>query len=128
MDNFGSKPKEILFPVGMRSSLPFRAFAVVVFGLLLAHGSRAAGLADPVKRTLLVHNNPEYPVMAKQMHLEGAVVLQITIEPDGHVSDARLASGIAMLGEAAKAAVKTWRYDASPEPTTSFVRVLFSLH
>ena len=59
----------------------------------------------------LVHKVvPEYPAIAKQIRLQGAVVLLATIAKDGHVENVKPLSGPAMLVTPAKRAVEQWQY------------------
>jgi protein TonB len=55
---------------------------------------------------------PEYPAAAKKRGLTGDVVLLVTIEPDGKVSDAvvEASSGHDLLDRAAVTAVRRWRF------------------
>jgi len=54
---------------------------------------------------------PRYPPIAKALRIQGQVVLEVTVGQDGRVSDVRPQSGSPVLVEAAKAAVKQWRYE-----------------
>ena len=77
---------------------------------------------------VLVHQmNPIYPVLCRNMHVTGEVVLLISIEPDGHVSDMRAQSGHPLLVQAAKDAVQQWRYKPSAARTQATVKVKFGL-
>ena len=59
----------------------------------------------------LVHRvTPEYPAIAKQIHLQRAVVLLATIGKDGHVEQVKAISGPPLLQNAAKQAVAQWQY------------------
>lgn len=127
MENIGIPFNPPRWLAAFISSRPGRRLALAALSALFLTLPTRDAFCDPVRRALLQRNNPEYPALAKQMRIQGAVVLQIVIDPDGHVSDARLASGSDMLAEAAKVAVKKWKYEASPEPTVAFVRVVFSL-
>jgi TonB family protein len=53
---------------------------------------------------------PEYPVLAKQMKIQGAVVLQALIGRDGIIQNLHLLSGPAILSAAAREAVRQWRF------------------
>lgn len=53
---------------------------------------------------------PSYPVLAKQMKVQGAVVLQALIGSDGLIQDLHVLSGPAILASAAREAVKQWRF------------------
>jgi TonB family protein len=59
-------------------------------------------LSHPVK--------PKYPLLAKQMRIQGAVVLDALIGRDGIIQHLQLLSGPAILSAAAREAVKQWRF------------------
>jgi len=53
---------------------------------------------------------PEYPAMAKQLHLEGAVQLEAHIGENGAVEEVKPLTGNAVLMNAAVAAIKKWKF------------------
>ena len=53
---------------------------------------------------------PNYPAQAKQLRLEGPVLLQATILKDGGVGNIKQLSGDVVLGHAAIDAVRQWKY------------------
>jgi TonB family protein len=53
---------------------------------------------------------PSYPLLAKQMKVQGAVVLQALIGKAGSIDDLHVLSGPAILSSAAMEAVKQWRF------------------
>jgi len=53
---------------------------------------------------------PDYPAMAKQLHLQGAVQVQAHISESGIVEDVKPMTGNAVLMNAAVAAVKRWKF------------------
>jgi protein TonB len=53
---------------------------------------------------------PNYPMLAKQMKVQGSVVLQALIGREGSIQDLRVLSGPAILSTAAMDAVKQWRF------------------
>jgi len=83
--------------------------------------------ASLIRRTL-----PVYPPIAISLHLEGTVVLQATISKSGAIEDLRVASGPALLQQAALDAVKTWRYrpyllNGEPVEVETTVNVVFKM-
>lgn len=54
--------------------------------------------------------DPQYPAIAKQIHLEGTVVLNAMISRDGNIERVEVASGPGLLANAAKEAVRQWQY------------------
>ena len=53
---------------------------------------------------------PVYPSQARQMRIEGPVVLRAVIAEDGSVGNIAVVKGDPMLAQAAKEAVRHWRY------------------
>lgn len=53
---------------------------------------------------------PEYPLLARQMKVEGAVVLDAQIGKDGGVQALQVVGGPTILADAAREAVKQWRF------------------
>ena len=53
---------------------------------------------------------PSYPMLAKQMRVQGSVVLQALIGREGGIQDLRVLSGPAILSTAAMDAVRQWRF------------------
>jgi len=53
---------------------------------------------------------PEYPIIAKQLRLEGAVVLLATVGKDGRVEHVQPISGPPLLVRPAMVAVEQWQY------------------
>ena len=54
--------------------------------------------------------NPVYPNQALQMHKQGTVQILASITKSGSISSAKVIKGDPMLGQAALAAVKQWKY------------------
>ncbi len=63
------------------------------------------------KPTKLKDVRPVYPDAARQARVEGAVVLECTIGPDGRVSHVRVRQSVPQLDEAASEAVRQWLYE-----------------
>jgi len=53
---------------------------------------------------------PTYPLLAKQMKVQGSVVMQALIGRDGNIQNLQVLSGPAILSNAAREAVKQWRF------------------
>jgi protein TonB len=59
----------------------------------------------------LIHKvNPIYPESAKQAGVGGKVILTVTVNEEGSVSDIQHVSGHPLLNDAAIEAVKQWKY------------------
>src|SRR5204863_8014294 len=68
-------------------------------------------VSQGVTQGLLIRKvQPNYPPLARQARIQGAVLLQAEISKDGTIQNLRLISGHPMLTSAAIEAVKQWRY------------------
>jgi protein TonB len=65
---------------------------------------------EVAETSLLYRVEPEYPQEARQQKIQGAVVLEVHIAPEGTVEDVQAVSGPPQLAQAATAAVKQWRF------------------
>jgi len=54
--------------------------------------------------------SPGYPLLARQMRVQGSVILQALIGKDGIIQNLRVVSGPAILASAAEAAVRQWHF------------------
>jgi len=64
-----------------------------------------------IKAPALVQKTPpDYPRAAKDARVQGAVILEAQVGPDGRVQSVKVLRSVAMLDDAAVNAVKTWRY------------------
>jgi protein TonB len=75
---------------------------------------------------------PVYPDIAKQARVQGVVILECTISPQGRVTDVKVLRGIPLLDDAAKEAVRQWVYSPTllngvPVPVIMTVTVNFRL-
>jgi TonB family protein len=53
---------------------------------------------------------PDYPMLARQMKVQGSVILQALIGRNGLIQDLRVVSGPPILASAAQEAVKQWHF------------------
>jgi periplasmic protein TonB len=85
-------------------------------GATLVRPDTTAANIKPVRRShmeegrLLQKIQPLYPPIARQMHIQGEVVLNALIARDGSIEGLRAISGHPMLIPAAIQAVSQWRY------------------
>lgn len=84
--------------------------------------------ASEAARHLLKGSAPEYPQIARIAHIQGKVILQLNITPDGEVTNLRAVSGHPVLIQPAMDAVRKWKYDpfflngtAAPVETTVYL-------
>ena len=87
------------------------------------------GVVEP---TLIHKVAPSYPMQARTERIYGKVVLSATIGADGSVGEIKVVSGSPVLAEAAKVAVRQWRYrpatlNGSPIVIQKEILFLFTL-
>jgi periplasmic protein TonB len=108
---------------GVPGGIPGGQAGGVLGGIIGTRNSMSAIAppAPPVKRIVRIGGNlkpprqmfappPDYPVIAKQAHIEGTVVIDAVIDEHGNVVQAHVLSGPALLIPAAMQAVVQWKY------------------
>jgi periplasmic protein TonB len=81
---------------------------------------------------VLQPTNVSYPLLAQQMKVQGAVLLQAMISGDGVIRDVRVLSGPAILASAAREAALQWKFkpylvNGKPVETTAKITVNFTI-
>jgi TonB family protein len=92
------------------------------------HVNISRSTADIVSRPV----QPSYPLLAKQMKVQGSVILQALIGKDGNIQDLQVLSGPTILSAAAREAVKQWRFkpylqSGEPVDTEAKITVNFTI-
>ncbi|HEY7406408.1 MAG TPA: TonB family protein [Candidatus Angelobacter sp.] len=68
-------------------------------------------ISSGVAETLAIYKPaPQYPQMARIAHISGDVILQVTIDRTGHVTNIVAVQGHPILIQSAMDAVKQWKY------------------
>ena len=91
---------------------------------------KVGGAISPPKR--LVNVNPVYPPEANEARVQGVVILEVLIGPDGKVENSRILRSIPMLDQAATDAVRQWEFtptllNGNPVKVVMTVTVNFTL-
>ena len=95
---------------------------------------QAVRVGGNIKEPTKVKNvAPIYPDIAKQARVQGIVILECTISPQGRVTDVKILRGIPLLDQAGVDAVKQWQYTPTllngvPVPVIMTVTVNFRLN
>jgi TonB family protein len=87
---------------------------------------------DDAMKAAVKKTAPEYPAMAKQMHVAGKVEVQVTIDPEGNVEDVKIVSGNSLLTSGVVSAVKKWKFtpfsaDGSPTKAVASLEFEFKM-
>jgi TonB family protein len=133
--------ERVAIPESMRNSAPMERPVVVVVNPALVpvsapppqpairQSNEPVPVSEETARALLVHTvNAVYPPEAVAQKLHGLVVLQAVIGRDGTVEDLKLVRGYFVLGRAAIAAVKQWRFQPySPNGHATATQTLITI-
>ncbi len=89
-------------------------------------------LSPSATQTLSRPVEPNYPLLAREMKIQGAVVLEVLIGREGIIQHLRVLSGPAILSAAAQEAVKQWRFrpylqSGQPVETEARITVNFTI-
>ena len=81
---------------------------------------------------MIKKENPKYPEKAREQRIQGPVVLQGIVSPEGTITELTLVSGDPLLTPAAIKAVKKWKYkpyllNGQPVEVETTVQVSFTL-
>ena len=99
-------------PGGVEGGVPGGVVGGVVGGLTEASPPpTVVRVGGSVKEPRKVKNvSPQYPDLARQGRIQGTVVLEATIGPDGRVTDLKVLRSVPLLDTAAVTAVRQWVY------------------
>ncbi len=86
----------------------------------------AAGFAQSSDRKVRNRVVPVYPELAKKLKLVATVKVQVTIAPNGTVTQAKAIGGHPLLIGPSVDAAKQWRYEPSSESTTTVIEFHFA--
>jgi protein TonB len=99
----GSPPQEIP-ETSTAGAAPDTAASVITNAS--QHLQMSADASEIVSRPV----KPGYPLLARQMKVQGSVILQALISRDGAIQDLHVMSGPPILAGAAREAVRQWRF------------------
>jgi TonB family protein len=120
--SFNSDAEVVAYVARTRGAIGYVGASADTNGVEVLDITFEGGKAD---RKLITRVEPEYPETLRRMRIGGTVRLEVTISPQGSVQALSLLGGNPILGEAAMAAVKKWKYAPAPSTTTLHVTIPF---
>ena len=120
----------ILDVIAAKGSRGWRLLRVAPQRATWLEGIRVGGAISEPHKTK--DAKPQYPETAKAARIQGVVVLDCLITPEGKVTGVRVLRGIPLLDAAAVEPVRHWEYtptliDGKPVPVIMTVTVNFRL-
>jgi TonB family protein len=96
------------------------------------NASQRVKMSADARKALETPVAPSYPVLARQMKVQGAVAIQALIGASGEIQDLRILSGPSILASAAQEAVRQWRFkpylqNGQPVETQARITVNFTI-
>ena len=68
---------------------------------------------------------PAYPELARKMNIAGTVKIEVVVDPNGTVKDARVVGGHPVLASSALDAAKKWRFEPAPTESSGIIEFKF---
>lgn len=98
----------------------------------LTNAGNRVQLSPLTAQNVTVSVPPNYPLLARQMKVQGAVSLQALISREGTIQELQILSGPAILAVAAREAVKQWHFkpyfqNGQPVETEARITVNFTI-
>ena len=69
---------------------------------------------------------PEYPQLARDLHIRGTVRLQVLVNTNGTVKSIDVKGGSPLLAQSAQNTVRLWRWEKSDHETTEPIEINFN--
>jgi TonB family protein len=99
---------------------------VVVLVLLLGFAAQAQdGTSLPTASAMARVTKkvaPAYPAAAKQLNIQGAMEVEVTVDASGSVEDAKVLKGNAMFSQSCLTAIRQWKF--TPLESGKFTTVI----
>src|SRR5215472_3891520 len=81
--------------------------------------------APETTRKVTLKTQPQYPALARTMHITGVVKLEATVAPNGTVKSINVKGGHPVLTQSAVTAEGHWKFEAAPHETTELIEIRF---
>ncbi|HVN19273.1 MAG TPA: energy transducer TonB [Dongiaceae bacterium] len=119
-----------LFTHGTARRVARTGFVVCLFACVLSVPLIAQSEETPAgsERKVVTRVEPKYPATLARLYIGGVVRLQVDIAANGTVEGAQLIGGNPILGQAAIAAVKQWKYAPGTHKSRQVERLEFDPH
>jgi|SRR5580658_7325433 TonB family protein len=97
---------------------------VAIIGWVLVPVQRVSAQPHP-DRKVITKVEPAYPELAKRMHIQGSVKLEVGVKADGAVKSTRVIGGNPVLVQAAADAVSKWKFQVTQGETVEIIQLTF---
>jgi TonB family protein len=101
------------------------AVFIVLFGIVLSAGASFAQQEPTDSRKIVNRVAPQYPDLARSIHLGGSVKAEALVDSKGVVKSVEVRGGNPVLVQAAQNAIYKWKWAPAPHETREPVEVRF---
>ena len=121
----------IRLDVGSGATSTAAGAAGVVPDMVVGAGDKVQ-LSPQMAQSVTISVPPNYPMLARQMKVQGAVSLEALISRDGSIQQLRVLKGPMILANAAREAVRQWKFkpylqNGQPVETQARITVNFTI-
>jgi len=109
----------------MRSTVRVVAIALVTLATGLGTAQNTAAAAAHAERKVASRVTPNFPELARRMHIHGVVKIEAAVRANGSVKSTRVLGGNPVLVDAAVDAISKWKFEPAPNETTEVVQLTF---
>jgi TonB family protein len=109
----------------MKNLLAFASLSLLALQPLVASMASAQEVVDP-DRKIVTKVIPEYPNIARAMHIQGSVRIDVLIEPNGKVKSFDAKGGHPVLVQSAEDALRHWKWEPASQETHQLIELRFT--
>jgi TonB family protein len=99
---------------------------LVVAPLMFRANQASAQETSEGTRKVVTKVVPEYPNLARSMHIQGNVRADVLVAPNGKVKSIQVKGGHPLLGQAAQNALGQWTWEPAAHETHESVELKFN--
>jgi TonB family protein len=108
----------------MRSTARIIFLTMVALTTVLGTAQNTAATAH-AERKVASRVAPNYPGLARKMHIHGVVKVEAIVRANGSVKSTRVLGGNPVLVDAAVDAINKWKFEPEQNETTEVVQLTF---
>lgn len=108
----------------MRRRVLFTTVALIAVTTSLTFAQNASAAANS-ERKIASRVAPNYPELAKKMHIHGVVRVEAVVRANGTVKATRVLGGNPVLVDSALEAVAKWKFEPGQSETTEVLQLSF---
>lgn len=108
-----------------RTATALLIFLSVALGVGLISVKAQQTQSEELIRRAKTRVQPLYPELARKMNIAGTVKIEVVVDPNGTVKDARVVGGHPVLAGSALDAAKKWRFEPASTESSGIIEFKF---